>query len=255
MVEYMDLTSLDADRVYVPHEFQSCIRHALLDWWESSIATEASSGWQNYLKLGCPGDRKLAHRSYFRNWKHETFGKDWIFDLLVAFGDVDLGMLHALNDACEYRAREMLDPEYSTSNDGPASTRNTTSLNRLSARNQAAVMQLPLPPVRGMTRTMSAAAQARHDAREAADKVIELEQLDLKKYEETGVWTEAMANTWKARRATADEEWEFAKKLSLDAGHNFTDRSGVMQRIARESIVETAVRSYLETTPGHEFFE
>ena len=249
IMEYMDMSSLDADRCYVPHAFQPCIRHALELWWHTDIATEASSGWQNYLKLGCPGDRKLAERSYYKTWKHETFGKDWIFDLLLAFGDLDIGMLHALNESCDYRARVMQDPEFTPyvgPVSGPASTRVTTSLKRLSARGAAAQMGFPLPDVQGMTKTMSAAACARQDAMEIEEEVLAYEKYDLDLYSHTGEWTEEMAHIWADRRGVSDRAWEWAHRLSHDAGHNFTDRSGVWQKIAKESIVERAVRTYLE---------
>ena len=230
MEEYMDLTSLDAARVYVPKDFQNCIRHAVELWWQTSIATEESSGWQNFLKLGCKGDRKLAERSYYRNWKHEIFGKDWIFDFFIAFGDLDVGMLDALNEACEYRAIEA-DKKAAKKAD-PASTRNTTSLDRLSARGRAAAMGFPVPDVEGMTRTISLAAWARHDAREVEEEVRTFEKLDLEIFKETNVWTPAMAKTWNERRALADMEWENAHKLSLAAGHNFIDRYGKWQTSA-----------------------
>ena len=268
--EYMDMVSLDAARVYVPHEFQQCIRDAIQLWYMSTIASEESSGWQNYLKLGAKGDRKLAERSYYRNWKHQVFGKDWIFDFFVGFGWLDEHMLTALNESCDFRAKvaeaELASTQNTTRLDGLsdlgraramglaaeatlAATKNTTQLGCLSAIGRARVMKFPIPAVEGMTHTISYAAVARADAREVEGEVRSLERMDTVNFKETGTWTKHDSDVWKDRRSTVDHHWKEAHALSLAAGHNFMDRDGVMQKIAPEGIVERAVRTYLEKIP------
>ena len=70
------------------------------------------------------------------------------------------------------------------------------------------------------------------DAMEIEEEVLAYEKYDLELYGHTGEWTEEMAHIWADRRGVADRERELAHRLSHDAGHNFTDRSGVWQKIA-----------------------
>ena len=57
-----------------------------------------------------------------------------------------------------------------------------------------------------------------------------------------------MTDQWNHRRDVVDGAWASAKQLSLDAGHNFNDRSGVRQQLETESIMDRAVRKYLAVT-------
>ena len=78
--------------------------------------------------------------------------------------------------------------------------------------------------------------------------MIAAQQWDEGLYRRTGRWTDLQQHPWLDRRAVADRAWETAHRLSYDAGHDFTDRSGVRQVISQESIAARAVRTYLEKT-------
>ena len=249
IIEYMATSSLAADRVYVPREYQACIRHAIELFWQTQIATEAPSGWQTYLKLGSPGDAGRARRTYFKTWQHETFGKQWVFDMFVAFGDIDAAMIEAINESCDHRAKALRDPDFTPTVVlplDPASTRDTTTLERLSARGRAAQMSFELPPVQGLVKIASEAAQMRQDAKEMEEEVLKFEQADRDEVERTGQGTDLQKDTWNERRGVADRAWAVAHRLSYDAGFDFTDRSGVRQFLSKESIAAKAVRTYLE---------
>ena len=102
------------------------------------------------------------------------------FRFFVAFGEFTEGMIQALSESCEHRAKETSDPAFSQYGQAldPATTRTTTTLDRLSARGRADQMGFPLPPVRGMTRTISEAAQLRKDAKEIEDEMYTAEERD-----------------------------------------------------------------------------
>ena len=94
-----DTSSYDAEKVYVAHECQHPIRRALEQFWEHQVASERTSGWQNYLAAGSPGDCAHTARSYRKNWQTESFGNEKIYDLFVAFGWINGEMVDALNGA------------------------------------------------------------------------------------------------------------------------------------------------------------
>ena len=102
----LDISSCDAENVYVAHEYQHPIRRALEDFWEHQIASERTSGWQYYLAAGSPGDCAHTARSYRKNWQTEIFGNEKIYDLFVAFGWVDGEMLYALNERIIAKSQE-----------------------------------------------------------------------------------------------------------------------------------------------------
>ena len=104
IMTYMNTASLDAAQCYVPHEFQSPIRHALDDWYVANVCSAADSGWQKYIEHGCPGDLGYAKRSHFKTWAHKTFGSPFIYDFVVAFGTIKESMVKAVNYACRQRA-------------------------------------------------------------------------------------------------------------------------------------------------------
>ena len=176
-----------------------------------------------------------------KTWKHYTFGKDWFYDLFVAFGDLEVEMLEALNESCEHRANTSTAPEFCPHGDriDPATTRTTTELQRLSRRGAAAAMSFSLPPVRGLQKTQPRASDARGDAKEMEE---ELDALEVR-------WEQDDVRMLAERRGVVARAWEKARQLSVDAGHDFTGRNGVVERIREESSVARAVRKYLADNP------
>ena len=115
IITYMDTASLDAAdgiQCYVPHEFQSPIRHALDDWYVANVCSAADSGWQKYIEHGCPGDLGYAKRSHFKTWAHKTSGSPFIYDFFVAFGTIKESMVKAVNHACRQRALTTAEPAF-----------------------------------------------------------------------------------------------------------------------------------------------
>ena len=101
--EHLDTSGFAAEEVYVELKDQSCIRNALEileDFWGRDVASENGSPRQTYLETALPGGASSprtarTYRRYIRNWKNELFGKDWAFDVFVAFGDVNKEMVAA----------------------------------------------------------------------------------------------------------------------------------------------------------------
>ena len=106
--EHLDTSSFAAETVYVyvAHQYQAPIRHAMEEFWKHHIASTERTGWRNYLRAVRPG----ARRSYW-TWCRQCFGNERICDLFVAFGWIDGEMIGALNGV----ANEL----------DPASTRDT----------------------------------------------------------------------------------------------------------------------------------
>ena len=98
--EHLDTSGFAAEEVYVEHKDQSCFRNALEileDFWGRDVASENGSPRQTYLETALPGGASSPRtaRTYRRNWKNEIFGKDWVFDVFVAFGHVNKEMVAA----------------------------------------------------------------------------------------------------------------------------------------------------------------
>ena len=81
----------------------------------------------------------------------------------MAFGWLDEDMVAALNESCHNRAEVK-------KGSGLASTQETTFA-RLSAINRAKELGNAPPPVEGLTKTISLAAQLRQDAKEMEEEV------------------------------------------------------------------------------------
>ena len=155
--EHLDTFGFAAEEVYVEHEYQSCIRNALEDFWEREVASENGSPWQTFLAMAIPGVASGAckARMYRRNWKQNMFGKEWVFDFFVAFGTFDKEMLAAMNEALVHRAGETQGATV------PASSREEADFGRLSERNQAKQMGVKIPPVQGLARRPTVASEFR----------------------------------------------------------------------------------------------
>ena len=155
--EHLDTSGFAAEEVYVEHEYQSCIRNALEDFWEREVASENGSPWQTFLAMAIPGVASGAckARMYRRNWKQNMFGKEWVFDFFVAFGTFNNEMLAAMNEALVHRAGETQGATV------PASSREEADFGRLSERNQAKQMGVKIPPVQGLARRPTLASEFR----------------------------------------------------------------------------------------------
>ena len=190
------------------------------------------------MSAGSPGCTNRASRSYFKSWQTEVFGKDWLYDLFVAFGYVDREMVQCLNEACVQRAeekRESMDP--ATSRD--------TQFGRLSGRSRAALYGFAMPPVEGMTKKRTEAYEAREAARQMVEELNVVKYKDMRAYE-NGRADLTPNHVWLARADVVDRAWQEAMVLSYAAGHTFTDRWGAVHHLSAESIVARAVRLYFE---------
>ena len=158
-------------------------------------------------------------------------------------------MLDSINESCRVRAR-LKDPKVDTSRDEshPSSPRVMTGdFGRLSKQNQARELgRLLIPRVRGVQKPMP--SQARKDATRMENECKAYEKQDMDRRRRTNVWTQHDQDVWDDRRRTVDEAWDAANALSLDAGRIATDQDGNMVEVQHESIVERAVRLYLEST-------
>ena len=103
-----------------------------------------------------------------------------------------------------------------------------------------------VPDVKGISRVKSAALEAREEAKGMQKEVNNLEGIDRAEYERTRAWTAAQNRWWKNRRNMLQGAWTKAEDLSLAAGHDFTDRRGIRRKLAGGSIVEGAIRLYME---------
>jgi len=241
VIEAYMLTSSSAAEgyIHVPFEFQQAIRDALSRWWGKNIASDRGrSGWQGYLAMGAPGDKKRSMDSYFKTWKHKFFGNTFLFDFFVAYGTITKAMVDALNESLQNRAAVMGD-----NTTDPASSRETP-LDRLSARNQAERRNEPIPQVQGIVARLSPGQLARGAVREMEQELKSLENQEWRQYQETKVWTPKQDEDWIARRYNLACEWRAAEELSYAAGHDFTDRRGNRIMLTEESIVTRAVRTY-----------
>jgi hypothetical protein len=239
MQEYLHTSSLAADAIYIGHQYQKPIRHAIEAWWRDNVASDATqSAWQRYMQAGSPGEAGRQSRSYSRSWKHQLFGKDWIFDLFVAFGDIDAEMVTCLNESCIQRAKEKED-------DLKPATSRETEFKRLSDRGRAERLGYALPEVRGMTGNQSEARAARQEAREMEEELACLEAHDMRAYE-AGAGNFTPNSIWRERTDVVDRAWTSALELSYAAGFSFYDRQGKWQEIAKDSIVALAVKLYFQ---------
>ena len=63
--EWMVISSPAAETVAVPFQYQAPIRHRIQRWWFEEIACkEPTSGRQNYLSIGSPGNDGKNKRTY-----------------------------------------------------------------------------------------------------------------------------------------------------------------------------------------------
>ena len=125
-----------------------------------------------------------------------------------------------------------------------------THIERLSARNRADVLGYAKPAVQGLTKTLSRAAQARADAKQMEEESLAAEghASDSFGIWRSGNWPSVEMKRWHGRRNAVDSAWAEATRLSLEAGHNFTDRSECLVEIQQESLVARALRFYLSKT-------
>ena len=100
-----------------------------------------------------------------------------------------------------------------------------------------------MPPVEGMTKTKSEAAEAREAAKQVAEELQVLLDRDMAAYRE-GRGNFTPNTVWHARADVVERAWEAATELSYAAGHSFTDRYGEYHNLSDESIVARAVRFY-----------
>ena len=111
-------------------------------------------------------------------------------------------------------------------------------------------MGFEMPPVRGMERQPSQAAQSRQAAREMEYEMWAAENNDDAYRAAGGIWTTDNATQWNARREDTTRAWNSATELSIAAGHDFAGRGGVQHNISSESLSAMAVRKYLEGSEG-----
>ena len=236
--EYLDISSVAAEEVYVEHEYQTPIRDALREFWETQIASEKGSGWQNYLSGGAPGNESRSLRSYYKNWQTDSFGKQWIFDFFVAFGWINGDMIEAINEESDHRAKRNKDTDSASSR--------VTTFERLSPQNRARHLNEPVPPVRGISRSQTPASQLRQEAKDMSKQLEKFEANDLEEYRRTNWWTDRQQELWLRRRAEVAAAWDEAERLSYDAGQNFKDRYGKMQILEDDKFSACAVDRYLK---------
>ena len=156
----------------------------------------------------------------------------------MAFGSVDREMVQCLSEACVQRALAKSDSM------DPATSRDT-QFGRISGRSRAALSGLAMPPVEGMTKKKTDAAEARVAAKQIVEELNVLKRTDMRAYEE-GRADFTPNHVWHARADVVDRAWQEAMALSYAAGHTFTDRWGEVHHLSAESIVAKAVRLYFE---------
>ena len=84
-------------------------------------------------------------------------------------------------------------------------------------------MGMPLPPIQGLSRTLSEPADARQKAK-AQEAVVQKQEED--EWKRTRKWSDEQQQNWDDRRRELEEQWEEALRLSYAAEHDFTDRYG-----------------------------
>jgi hypothetical protein len=149
-------------KCYIPKEpnMQAAIRRNMKDW----FLREAADKRANYAAYMCRDVLQRTTRSLYKNFIVQVFGKEWFFDLFVAFGHVDAEMVQYTNEECAARKGAPLDlapPQVDVS--------------RLSNRGRAAVRDVDLPDVTGIQHRRSANYDARQVAKRARNAAEELQ--------------------------------------------------------------------------------
>ena len=155
-LDYNALTD-EPTKVYIPKDFsQPLLKQVKDDWKLRSYDWAKFMRQSDDLEWGCD-DQSRKINSDYRCWLASWFGKDWIFFLWMAFGNVD-NMMKCVNDICRKRAA------LSEGDKDPASTR--ADVMRLSERNRYIELGItPVPPIKGIQHRRSIPQLARMDVR------------------------------------------------------------------------------------------
>ena len=215
--------------LYIPHNLQSPLRHSVENWIKENFILNRVS-WGHYVELGSDlgqqGDENLETK--VREAKRRIFGKEWFFDLFIAFGGVNQEMLNCINDVIMMKAAAEKDKNPITAVD-PAPPR--VPLNRLSRRNRRKWSSSTPDIVKAVGVIREDAKREERVWQQAAEELLD----DVS-------WTGLVRGGMEQRTV---KEWAEADRASTAAASDYKGRDCNWVTFEGKSVVESAIESYL----------